>query len=41
MAEATLGTLRRVNRAVALLVGILLMGCAGFVLADIVLRQLG
>jgi len=41
MAEATLGTLRRVNRAVALLVGILLTGCAGFVLADIVLRQLG
>ncbi|MBV2361191.1 TRAP transporter small permease [Thalassococcus sp. CAU 1522] len=41
MAQDLLSTLRRVNRVVALLVGVLLMGCVAFVLADIVLRQLG
>lgn len=40
--EATLlSTLRQLNKAIALLTGILLMACAAFVLADIVLRQLG
>lgn len=33
--------LRRINRLVALLVGLGLLGCAAFVLVDIVLRQLG
>lgn len=41
MAETILLTLRRLNRLIALLVGVLLMGCAAFVLADIVLRQVG
>ncbi|SMX48603.1 TRAP transporter small permease subunit [Maliponia aquimaris] len=41
MAETILLTLRRLNRLIALLVGVLLMGCAAFVLADIVLRQIG
>lgn len=41
MAETILTTLRRLNRLIALLVGVGLMACAGFVLADIVLRQLG
>ena len=36
-----LATLRTANRAVALLVGILLLACASFVLLDIVSRQLG
>jgi len=36
-----LGTLRRLNRAVALLTGVMLLACAVFVLADIVLRQMG
>lgn len=34
-------TLRRINRAVALLVGLGLMVCAGVVLADIVMRRVG
>ena len=34
-------TLRRLNKGVALLTGALLMGCAGFVLLDIITRQLG
>lgn len=32
-------TLRRLNRGVAILVGLGLLGCAGFVLLDIVMRQ--
>lgn len=32
-------TLRRLNKAVAILVGLGLLGCAGFVLLDIVMRQ--
>lgn len=34
-------TLRRLNRGVAVLTGLGLLGCAGFVLADILLRQVG
>ena len=41
MAGATLALLRRVNRAVALAVGVLLLACVAFVLADIVLRRFG
>ena len=41
MEDTLLSTLRRLNRGIALLTGILLMGCAAIVLADIVLRQLG
>ena len=41
MEDTLLHTLRRLNRGIALLTGLLLMGCAGVVLADIVLRQLG
>lgn len=41
MALKTLSMLRRANRIVAILVGILLLLCAGSVLLDIVLRQLG
>ncbi|MBS0126715.1 TRAP transporter small permease subunit [Thetidibacter halocola] len=36
-----LDRLRRLNRIIAILVGVLLLGCAAFVLADIVLRQVG
>ncbi len=32
--------LRRLNRGIALLVGLGLLGCAGFVLADIIMRQI-
>ncbi len=32
-------TLRRLNRGIAILVGLGLLGCAGFVLLDIVMRQ--
>lgn len=41
MAQTILKSLRTVNRWVAILVGILLLACVGFVIADIVLRQLG
>ena len=41
MAEALIDTLRRINRYVAYLVGVMLFACAAFVLADIVLRQMG
>lgn len=41
MEDQLLGRLRRLNRGVALLTGVLLMACAVFVLADIVLRQVG
>lgn len=41
MEDQLLHSLRRVNHTIALLTGILLLGCAAFVLADIVLRQVG
>lgn len=41
MAELLLARLRWLNRIVAMLIGAILLGCAAFVLADIVLRQLG
>lgn len=41
MAETILKTLRWVNRIIAILVGIGLLACVAFILADIVLRQLG
>lgn len=41
MEDRLLSTLRRLNHGVALLVGVVLLTCAMFVLADIVLRQLG
>ena len=41
METQLLDTLRRLNRGVALLTGVVLLACAAFVLADIVLRQLG
>ena len=41
MEDRLLGTLRRLNRGVALVTGVVLIACALFVLADIVLRQLG
>ncbi|MDU8944021.1 TRAP transporter small permease subunit [Ovoidimarina sediminis] len=41
MEDSLLQTLRRLNRGIALLTGVLLMACATIVLADIVLRQLG
>lgn len=41
MAQSMLGTLRRLNHGIAILVGLLLLGCVGFVLTDIVLRQTG
>ncbi len=34
-------TLRRLNRGIALAIGLGLLGCAGFVLLDIILRQVG
>ncbi len=36
-----LNTLRRLNRGIAILIGVVLLLCAAFVLADIVLRQVG
>lgn len=41
MAERLLDRLRMANRWVAILVGVLLLACVVFVLADIVLRQVG
>jgi len=41
MEDHLLSTLRRVNRGVALMTGAMLLLCAGVVLADIVLRQVG
>ena len=38
---ALLRVLRRVNRGVAIAVGLVLSGCAGFVLLDVLLRQVG
>lgn len=39
--ERLLTALRRLNGGIAIAIGVLLMGCVGFVLADVVLRQLG
>jgi TRAP-type mannitol/chloroaromatic compound transport system permease small subunit len=41
MEARLLRTLRRLNHGVALLTGVMLMACAIFVLADILLRQVG
>ena len=41
MEDSLLHTIRRLNRGIALLTGLLLMACAAIVLADIVLRQMG
>lgn len=41
MALTLLSGLRRLNRMIAILVGVLLLACVVFVLADIVLRQMG
>ena len=41
MADALLTGLRRLNGWVAMIVGIMLLACAGFVLLDIILRQIG
>ena len=41
MALRLLTLLRALNKGVAILIGIVLLACAGVVLADIVLRQLG
>jgi TRAP-type C4-dicarboxylate transport system permease small subunit len=41
MAQDILTTLRKLNRAIAILIGIGLLLCAAFVLMDIVLRQFG
>jgi len=41
MAESVLRLLRTLNRGVAYLIGIMLLACAAFVLADILLRQVG
>jgi TRAP-type C4-dicarboxylate transport system permease small subunit len=41
MAERLLSLLRTANRWIAILIGLLLLGCAVFVLLDILLRQAG
>ena len=41
MDRTVLTFLRRLNRTIALLVGVLLLACVVFVLADIILRQTG
>lgn len=41
MAQKTLLMLRRVNRIIAVLIGMMFLVCAGTVLVDIVLRKLG
>jgi TRAP-type C4-dicarboxylate transport system permease small subunit len=41
MAQDVLNRLRRLNRSIAILVGIGLLLCAAFVLSDILLRQVG
>lgn len=41
MEEQLLAGLRRWNRRIAILTGVVLVGCAGVVLLDIVLRQIG
>lgn len=41
MEQKLIAILRRINKGVALLVGLGLLACAGFVLLDIVMRQIG
>jgi TRAP-type C4-dicarboxylate transport system permease small subunit len=41
MAQDMLTKLRRLNRGLAILIGIMLLACVAFVLLDIVLRQIG
>ena len=41
MEERILHTVRRLNHGIALMTGVLLMGCALLVIADIVLRRMG
>lgn len=41
MADSLLSILRKLNRWVAILIGLVLLACALFVLLDIILRQLG
>ncbi|MBX2882033.1 MAG: TRAP transporter small permease [Granulosicoccus sp.] len=41
MAESALKALRAINHAIALVIGMGLLACAGFVLCDIILRQFG
>ena len=41
MPQALLSVLRRINLWVAIAVGVVLLGCAVFILADILLRQVG
>ncbi|MCG8560385.1 MAG: TRAP transporter small permease [Hyphomicrobiales bacterium] len=41
MAQRTLALMKRLNRWVAMLIGALLLLCAVFILAEIVIRQLG
>lgn len=41
MAQSLLDILRRINHGIAILIGIVLLGCAAFVLLDIILRQTG
>lgn len=41
MADSVLHLMRTLNRGVAYLIGLMLLACAAFVLADIVLRQFG
>ncbi len=41
MADRVLQLMRTLNRGVAYLIGMMLLACAAFVLADIVLRQFG
>ncbi len=41
MADSVLRLLRTLNRGVAYLIGVMLLVCAAFVLADILLRQVG
>lgn len=41
MALRVLHWLRRINRAIALVVGLALLSCAGLVVLDVILRQIG
>lgn len=41
MEDTLLHTLRRLNHGIAIITGVVLLACAAFVLADILLRQLG
>lgn len=41
MAQRILDLMRHLNKGVAMLIGVLLLLCAGFVLAEIVVRKLG